>query len=373
MSRSRRWLGYALGCLGLGVGAVVMVVVGCGALGYFALEYATWKNCWFPPRDPDIEVVVSACENPRLYSVSPDGRYVLYGTHMGTDPQFWLLDTTSGEVRPDPGCDEWWLTNTLRLGVGTPEEPPYGPYGWSFSVCDMSDGSITPLRWVEGLPGTTFRREDGSLAFSPEVVAWFQNAEVVYYLSVHKFAIALAPDFKAHPEDNYVLATPRASRGGDREAILKFLEENEIPYIEIPFWENPLKRSHDGRFALEWRSGLVIVDEAGTELARYEWGKGWLFGGQLTSSYWAYDNSGVYFQLERTGRGSLFLFEPPGPIQPILELKVPGEYLSPAEREAQRQLSARWARRRRWQYLRMVSRPVLVVVVIVILYWWWRL
>lgn len=69
MSKGCRWLG---GCGGL---ALVTTVLGLGAIalcvglpvGFW--QYTTWQYCWFPPQDPTIEVVASACQNPDLHSV----------------------------------------------------------------------------------------------------------------------------------------------------------------------------------------------------------------------------------------------------------------------------------------------------------------
>src|SRR5690242_9608505 len=93
---------------------ILLALILCIGLPIAGLEVYIWQYCLFPPSGPNVEVVVSACKSPRLLSISPDGRYISYGTVSGD--QRWLLDTLTNEFHADASCGDWWLDNTIRLG-----------------------------------------------------------------------------------------------------------------------------------------------------------------------------------------------------------------------------------------------------------------
>jgi hypothetical protein len=235
---------------------------------------------------------------------------MIYGAEE-PEPGVWLRNLITGDEQPLSAVGYYWLTNDLFLQ----EVQASGVR--QFWVYDVSDNTQTSLQWVEGISGATSRSPDSALVIAPEVVAWFQQAQSRYYVP-GSIAIALAADFKVHPGNNYVLATPRAN--GDPKIIMSFLTDNYLPYTEIRGMfggQNPLI-SHDGRFVAV---GSRITTPEGEILAQ-------------TTDYidpitgWAHDDSGVYFQpAGESGAPILMPLFRTSKTQPILKLKVPADYL----------------------------------------------
>ncbi len=275
-----------------------------------------WQSlsCHIPPSDPNVEVVVSACRDPRLYSVSPDGKYLVYGA----EGKFWLRNLITGEEYLLSIGGELWLSDQWLLQEADIDNTR------QFWIFDVTDKSQTSLQWVQGISGTT-RRNDGILVFSPEVLTWFRQANMVYYApeSHLNIAVALSQDFKEYPQANYVLASPRRHQSGDEQAIPAFLTENGISYVKVKsryqyYPADPLP-SHNERFIA---TGTRITTPEGEPVVQTKE----LFG---TIHGWAYDDSGIYYQLPRLRDGPILmpLFRV-GQAQPILKLKVPETYLN---------------------------------------------
>jgi hypothetical protein len=297
---------------------------GCVILALIALASCAWlyqqifPDCNAPLDNPNLEVIISACRNPHLHSTSPDGTYMVYGTEE-RDGGLWLRSLTTGEEQRLSAYSDYWISSELLL-----QETKYEGVR-EFQIYDVQTKSQTPLQSVLAISGATSRLDDGTLVFSPEVLTWFQQADKVYYapdsLSI---AIALASDFKSHPQANYVFATSGNSPR-DSEAIARFLMENNITYVEIHRgfdFEHPLP-SHDGRFVAV---GSRITTPGGEILVQ-------------TTKYidpitgWASDDSGVYFQSSGVQDPPiLFPLFSLGIRQPILKLNLPPEYLTPAAR-----------------------------------------
>lgn len=311
-----------LGC----VAPILIVIVLCLGLPVGLLEVYLWQHCLFAPSGSNVEVVVSACENPRLWGMSPDGRYISYGASTFLSGyRSWLLDTVTGERRLDTCYGDWWLDNTIRLGGGYATQT--ANYG-GFWICDINDRSKVPAQRVDDIPGAITRSADGAETYSPEVVEWFRNADQVYYVSFHRWAVALGPDFKSHPERAYVLASEREYFN----PAPKLLEENQIPYHKIGYPnDGSALVSHNERFERPFWGGdrdFHMVDGARIGPV-YDFNFGYddccrIYG-------WAYDDSGVYGQGSTVPEGGMFPY--PSKAQPIIKLNLPLEYLSPVARQ----------------------------------------
>ena len=340
-----------LGCI------ILVLLILCISLPIVWLEAYTEQYCWFPPRDPNIQVIVSACDHPTLGMMSPDGRYLPYTIVTAHGYEAWVLDTVTGQLQRDTSCGEWWLSKTLKLGGYTQAVDTPG----KFTVCNIIDGTELAAQWVEAMPGTTTQSVDGTETFSAEVVGWFRNAEQVYYISFRQWAVALGPDFKDHPERAYILA----SEDYYPNSILKFLKDKQISYTEINF-PSQSQRSHDGRFiaSFVWREGfsfLTVADEhliSKAEMA--DLALDTMFAG------WAYDDSGIYI-LSRAGES---LIIPPilEKKQPVLKIYLPPEYLTST---AQQEL-ADYQKQARTVLVVRFSELIFLVVAGVLLFWWRR-
>ena len=164
---------------------ILVVLILCVSLPVVWLEVYRWQHCLFPPSGPNVEVVVSACDAPRIYSISPDGKYILYLANHHGKYQALFMDTTTGNEQPAFAIGQFWLSDILFVDGIVP------PQIW---IADISDESLIPLQWVQNIEGATSRLGDSTLVFSPEVVNWFRNAEKVYFVSWHHWAIALGSE-----------------------------------------------------------------------------------------------------------------------------------------------------------------------------------
>lgn len=356
-------------CLTLFFIVVVLPLVGCFGWMYIG----SIRNCWFPPSSANIQLVVSACEAPMLTSVSPDGRYVAYylraRSNLSASP-YQIIDLRTSQVHYEPRAEEgegfgYWLDSNLRLVIRrTPEADRLA--GAEYSIFNVRDDTQTPIKWVFGMENTLIRKSNGGvefnprglayrdaemrLQFQPKVVTWFRNASQVYYIDQNEgIVVALASDWKTNPDNSYVLDWPRSRSGGkidDNKAFRRFLDENHIPYQVIKVYNDPLTSSgsHDGRlFFLDttyydcpsllsvFSQICLRLVEPRTQPAKYPYTDSavlsefryapllWLAGPPFTWG-WAYDDSGVIFQLRRDAA-----FSGDGPTQPILKLNIPKE------------------------------------------------
>ncbi len=331
---------------------ILSLLLLCMTLPVLWLEIYRWKYCLFPPSGPNVEVVVSACVAPRLYSISPDGKYMLYLANVHGEIQPLLKDTITDEEHSAFSIGRFWLTTTLFLDDAFPPET---------KVADLSDETLTSLQWVQNMEGTTTQLVDGSQKYSQEVVQWFQGANQVYYISPRRWAVALSKDFKAHPENNYILA----NKADDfSNSILKFLQDNKIAYEEISYPNNGSDLvSHNKRFVMPSKGsdGFYTID--GTRIGPfYDFIRG---DHSCCVAYgWAYDDSGIYVQGDAIGEGGMFPFPPKA--QPILKLDLPSNYLTPMAREIRetRQMQVR---------LKVVTRVSMLILLFAIALWFfWK-
>lgn len=300
-------LNSRLGCFTIFAIFLVLVCIGL----YFQVVW----SCAIPPSDPNIEVVVSACRNPHLYSVSPSGRYLVYGA-QGEGFRLRDLASESEEILSTSG--RLWLSDQWLF-----QEEDRGNKR-RFFVFDVTDKTRTPLQVANDLSGMIVRSDNEQLTFNQEVLERFKNSEYVYFASESRFniAIALGSDFKDNPDSSLVLILPAIRYGWDETAIADFLNKNSISYVELKsvyyaYSDEPLP-SHNRKFLAE---GTRIITSDGANLVQTQEHYGTING-------WAYDDSGVYFQLPGVRGGPILmpLFST-GKAEPILKLNVPQGYL----------------------------------------------
>ncbi|MBI3241909.1 MAG: hypothetical protein HYZ49_06400 [Chloroflexi bacterium] len=333
-------------------------VGGCAALGMLIVISCSWlywrlfPPCGQPPEDPNVEVVVSDCHAPYLDSTSPDGKYMVYADDRG----YWLRDLLTGKEKSLPAFSPYWLSGTLILqtaGGGVQQR--------QFWAYDVTDGTQTPLQWIAG-KANFFR-----------ALPAIQQAAVIYYGADERdpIIVALAVDFKDYPLGSYALTPPSTRQGGDGEdeALLAFLQDNQIPYTKFRgkyYYDDPLP-SHDGQLLAK---GSQIVDTTGNLIVRTLDPNRDIY---LISPVagWAHDDSGVYLQhTQSTGPISILT-----PLlvghkdQPILKLKVPLQYLSPEARAAE---EARQAQEQREKLQRTIAWIAVVLVIVGLAVFWWR-
>lgn len=344
-------------------GIVLTLLILCIILPIAWLGYHHWQYCLFPPSGSNVEIIVSACEDPIMYGVSHDGRYLSYAVRKGDTYQLWLIDTVDNTRQRDIVANGWWRSNYWWLSdsIRIVGEPSNGNRG-GFEIADANNESKVPVQWIQNIPGMTTRLPDGSETYSSEVVAWFQNAKQVYYISAHQWAVALDSDFEVHSENNYILAI---GSGDTTNSILKFLKDNQIAYQQIGYpGDGSDIVSHSGRFVIVFLGDRDFYTIDGKKIGTlYDFMNGDV---DCCSIYnWAYDDSGVYVQANTQGSGEMFASPPKA--QPILKLNLPPEYLSPLALQAQES---------RWNHVRVALfiRVLILILLLVAGLWlfWWR-
>jgi hypothetical protein len=223
-------------------------------------------------------------------------------------------------------------------------------YPGGFTVCDISDGTKISVEWSEGIAEAT-----------DEVIERFRNADQVYYISITRWAVALGPDFKTHPEQAYVLAEKYGYDPAD--SVLSFLKDHQISYQELIYPnEGPQFVSHNKRFVtrLFGEDGFYTLD--GTKIGPLYDNFIGEYPGCCSTYGWAYDDSGIYAQAHIQSGG---MFPYPTPRQPIIKIYLPTEYLTPAARQAQQS-------HQNWALIGIIIRMLIIMLIAGLCFVWWQ-
>ena len=268
---------------------------------------------------PNTELLVSACTSPHAIGVS-DGK-ILFVREEKTG-KIYLLDLSTGEKKDIPidrlildrgiflSSELIWMQGSL---VG-PEDPNYRPH----YVFDLIDGQRYELLDLDLLP----RLEQGK--FDPKYYAYFQSAEQVFIDHDEYSAIALAPDFRHHPEGNVILSefaigdtTTMSDNGKLLEQLMKDLG---VSYQVVDFagsYTNPDVPSPTGKYIASGHDNNIYL--SGTDALTLRTSTSYFIG-------WYYDESGVIIQEEAAYLEPAFFPESRRgfPVEhPILKLSMP--------------------------------------------------
>ena len=276
-----------------------------------------WPLCLKQDRDipPNTEVLVSACKNPNVRGV-PGGE-VLF-VHEGDTDKVYLLDLRTGEKRKisddslllDHGIFLSPELVWLESGVTDPNDPNYRPH----YILDLTDDQRYELTDLDRLP-----RLEGN-KFDPQYYAYFQSAGQVFLHHTEYTTIALAPDFRQHPEGNVIISegslglVTYSEKGKLLEQLMKDLgvayeivDLSTTRYADIP--------SPTGKYVV--RSGGIYLSGTSTPVVTRQY-----MGGRFKG--WYYDESGVVVHdpghnlLLVPGGGGIFYIP-----DPVLKLHLP--------------------------------------------------
>ena len=284
-------------------------------------ETLFWEACEEFDRNlpPNTELLVSACTSPHAIGVS-DGK-ILFVREEKTG-KIYLLDLSTGEKKDIPidrlildrgiflSSELIWMQGSL---VG-PEDPNYRPH----YVLDLIDGQRYELLDLDLLP----QLEQGK--FDPKYYAYFQSAEQVFIDHDEYSAIALAPDFRHHPEGNVILSefaigdtTTMSDNGKLLEQLMKDLG---VSYQVVDFagsYTNPDVPSPTGKYIASGHDNNIYL--SGTDALILRTSTSYFIG-------WYYDESGVIIQEEAAYLEPAFFPESRRgfPVEhPILKLSMP--------------------------------------------------
>jgi len=253
----------------------------------------------------NVDVVVSACYDPQRATLSPNGRYMIFGSGSGKS---YLLDLVTGDKKTWPRHAGWqppmmgFRTNTL---VFVSEFR-------NWKLVDVTDGSNIDLIELEA-PG------DKSSSIPEETLQALQKADRV--LVFGNTALVLNAHPKQYPHKNYVIFSAK-------EHLQTILSENGIDYERVvSCWNGSSCLSHNDRLRatstkISTVDGQLLTEH--TKVPSYRDG----VPGRIMLG-WAHDDSGVYLQFNPSsyiiegGFVSPYLYHLP---QPIIKLKVPEEY-----------------------------------------------
>ena len=317
------------------------LVFGLGVLFYYGYCFGLWGRsslllqylfqCSCPvasaeARYPEqVDVIVPACQYVSS-ALSPSGRWLAVREENSGLPSVYLLDLLTGEKTPFPVLEKsgfYFLTDNL-LYVSVSYEENY--------VLDRATGNQYPVhRFLIARPDA-FEGDNANPVVLAEIL---RQAKYVFFKEEGGSIIALDPDFPASSEKNFLIL--RFDIADNRSE--QFLEENNIIYQTIlpDFPEEVV--SADGRFIARQDgiylagSGQKIVEgySASGEYRGYS-------GKYFSVRGWIDDGSGVIYAMFLKPcliETTFFIFddyscyvEVP---QPLIKLKVPEEYSSPAQ------------------------------------------
>lgn len=261
-------------------------------------------------RYPDnINVLFSACENPGFRGESPSGRYirvVLRGHNYLYDQK---LDVLVNDNLPGLA---YFLTDDLVMLIEATTDPEV----YRYILYDRGNNQELLLNVIP---------MDRKHAFDAAQLDHFRQTQQIYVVgdAAAGLAISLAGDPFQHPDANYVLGRVIANSTSIAE-ITDILQSNGITYKSVA----RSHISHSGTYQYEGDDIFLLPDK---QLIAWLFDPDDRFYGQT----WGYEDQGVIYE---SPQGVYLIGRPDRPLgltlfrvpQPLLLLKVPVEYLTPA-------------------------------------------
>jgi len=259
-----------------------------------------------------VDVIIPACRyvNTRLL---PSGRFLYVRENRFLLSSTYLLDLQTNEkiTIKLPKGHYYFLTDSL-LYVSSSEE----------YILDWMKEKQYSIRKFVYLHPEAAVGGNVNLRLLAEAL---HGAKYVFLINDDDTVVALASDFPASPEHSFITGWFDIP-GFGTERVKQFLSENSIVYQSIPANFPDEAVSPDGRF-IALHDGIYLVETNQKIVNAYP--------SRLRG--WIYDSRGVIYSsdgpcLIQTNFGilddSVCVFQVP---QPVLNLKVPKEYLLPQE------------------------------------------
>ena len=239
----------------------------------------------------------------------------------------YLLDLQTDEKTPffiPEGSNHFLTDNLLFLSIYYGGGYESGDY-----VLDRLTGKQYPIRKFMHWQSNAYANGETNLTV---LVQGLQEAKEVFLID-NDIIIALAPDFQAFPEHNF-LSGWFDIPGENPDRVEQFLQKNEISYHYVPDIFPDEALSSDGRLIA--RAEGIYLTETGQKIVEGYSSRG-LFhsysGKYSLVQGWTDDNSSVLYSKFLNPcliEASFFLSDEPGCFfevpQPLLKLKVPEEY-----------------------------------------------
>lgn len=291
-----------------------------------------------------VDVLFPACSDPWIVSSSPSGRYALVSLR-DSSRHIYLYDQETGKLTPNPFPGVvYFLNDKVALFI---EHFTNAAEQDNYYIYDIGGKRLIQLNKIQMTRNYS--------VIDPDELEVFRTTNDIYFIA--GLAIVLTPDFVQHPEANFVLG--RFAETSDR-LIRNILSDHGINLPDNSALDTLHGFvSHNGLFKYNFGNINLVA----RNLTLREGYKGYSFYGQ----WWAYEDRGVVLASTQTiyligEEGTLFINPKFFPIpQPILLLKVPKDYLSPAARQAEEAHEAQEQAAKRWA---MIEFWVVVVIVI---------
>jgi hypothetical protein len=319
----------------------IAILLGLPALLYYGYCWGIWGRnslllqylfqCSCPPaseeaRYPDeVDVIVPACRNGGVI-LSPSGRLLYVREKNDGAISTYLLDLPTQEktIFALPEGSNYFLTDDLVfLSLY---------YGGGEHILDRTTGNQFPIQRFTSLYPNAYINGD----VDPTLLAIaLREAKYVFLINDKDVVVALAPDFPAFPEHNFVTGWYDIP-GMSPNRVERFLQEYDVAYQSIAVSIPDEVISPDRRFVAR-ADGIYIVETGQKIVDGYSSSR---FYRPYSRKYfatrgWISDSTGVIYSkflnpcLIET---NFFIFDDYGCYvevpQPVLKLKVPGEFLS---------------------------------------------
>ena len=339
--RNRNWLTRFAYSVGLPLTLFLLFFYGyCWGLwgrGSLLLQHLFQCSCPVASEEArypdDVDVIVPACRYGGVW-LSPSGR-LLYVREIDDEAiSTYLLDLHTQEKTPFfiPEGSHYFLTDDLVfqwVDCGKGHECGY-------FILDLKTGKQYPLPKLKNSnlwpDAYDFGKVDiGALA------NYLKGAKDVFLIDTRggEVIVALNSDFRIVPERNFFVSNPLKSYDSDSEEA--FLRNNNINYHFVPAMFPGEVISPDGRFIAR-SDGIYLAATDQKIVEEYSSNKyyRWYRRGFFSVRGWTYDGTGVIYSTFLTP----CLVEVPildeigcfkSVPQPLIKLKVPEEYLSPAK------------------------------------------
>lgn len=291
------------------------------------LQYLFQCNCPAASEEAgypkEVDVIIPACQHITS-RVSPNGRLLYVQGEKPGDA--YLLDLQTDEKKPFalPEGSNYFLTDDLIF---------HSFNGDNEYILDITTGIQYPIQNVRNLQPSVYSM--GNVEPNLLLKALLQVDQIFFIDEVFQPVVALSSDFRTHPERNFTFNAFDFT-ADETNPVENFLQRNNIAYLYVPANFPQEIKSPDGRFIarddgiyLVKTNQKIVEGYSASGLYRSYSGKYFSVRG------WTYDGSGVIYSSPFLGpcilETTFFVFEEPGCFvvvpQPVLELKVPEEYL----------------------------------------------
>jgi hypothetical protein len=333
----RRGYRFFLSCFALILGLPLLLYYGyCwGWWGRNSLLLPYLFQCNCPPaseeaRYPDqVDVIVPACQYVNSI-LSPSGRLLYVEEKEVSSTSTYMLDLQTNEKISFmlPNSAFYFLTDDLLYVFIYSKGDEY--------ILDRTTGMKYPLqRYISLQPSAySYGEVDPGLLFR----ALLQVERVFLIDAPSQPVITLSSDFRTHPEHSFIFNESDLP-GEDSNQVEQFLQQNNILYYHVADNFSDEAVSPDGRFIAR-ADGIYLVTTnqrivEGYSASRFYRSysrkyfkvKGWTHDGRgviyskflnpclIETNFFIFDDSTCYYEVS----------------QPVLKLKVPEEYVLPAQ------------------------------------------